>query len=299
MEYQVRALETVVDESGIDIPLVIVNEPNDPDIGPEAKAKAVNDRFGIDTVRAFFDVFNHERAWTFVLAEKKLAEQVGFATASSRRVHVDEVSCLSDAETHHVTPIGDGSWSKLPPDTVDLVQENCDVAIRFGFGLLGSDILHTPEFGVLSFHPADVRRYRGLGTPQAWLDGCDTMGVTLQRLNDTIDGGEIVAYEEIDVSECATLWDAYEKLYELHATLLADGIRNLRNPLFEATVPESLGPYYSIQSRRELSFAGRTLFKNITGRIMHVTEEVVNRSTAVSGTETETKRRAEHIYFNQ
>lgn len=287
MEYQVRALETVVAETSIDIPLVVVNDPVNPDIDPETKAKAVNDRVGIDTIRVFVDTLNRERAWGLVLAEKKLAERAGFGTPSSRRVHVTDVSCLSDAEIHQVTPITDGSWSKLPPDTVELVQENCDVAIRFGFGLLGSDILHAPEFGVLSFHPADIRQYRGLGTPQAWLDGRDTMGVTLQRLGETIDGGEIVAYEETDVSECATLWSAYERLYELHATLLADGIRNLRNPSFEARVPESPGPYYSIQSRRKLSFVGRTLFKNIAGRIMHVTEEAVNRSTAVSGVETD------------
>lgn len=267
MAYQVRTLETVVAKTDIDIPLVIVNSPEYPAIDPRLKAKAANERFGIATGQMFFKTFARERTWALVLAEKKLAEQLGASTASLRRIHVDDISCVSDAEIHHVTPVMDGSWSKLPVETVDLVRENCDIAVRFGFGLLGSDILHAPEFGVLSFHPADVRQYRGLGTPQAWLDGCETMGVTLQRLTETIDGGEIVAYEETDVSECATLWEVYETLYDLHPDLLVTGIRNLRDPSFEATVPESPGPYYPIRSRQKLSFAGRILLKNIVGRI--------------------------------
>ena len=263
----VRALERAVERTGISIPLVVVNDPEDPSIDPEVEANAVNERFGLGTLRVLFTLLKTHRAWTLVFAEKKLAAEFGSTAASSGRVHVEDVSCLADAEVLYVTPRTEGNWNELPRDAVELVRERSDVAVRFGFGLLRGDVLDAPEFGVLSFHQADIRTYRGLGAPQAWIDGRETMGVTLQRLNEDIDGGEIVAYDETDVSECATLWEAYDRLYDLKADLLAQGIENLRDPSFEPTIPETLGPYNSVDKRRSLRFAGRTLHKNLTGRL--------------------------------
>lgn len=267
MANEVRTLENAIERTDVTVPLVIVNDPPDAEINPDTAADAINERLGLRTVRLLFDVAKRDRAWTVVFAEKKLAEMFGSEMSSTSRVHVESVSCLSNSEIRYVTPQTDGNWSELPSETVDLVRKRCDLGIRFGFGLLSGGILRAPEFGVISFHPADIRQYRGLGVPQVWLDGRDTMGVTLQRLTDEIDGGEIVAYEETDVSGCATLWDVYDTLYDLKADLLARGIENLRDPPFETTIPESLGPCYSIERRYGLSFAGQTLYKNLSGRL--------------------------------
>ena len=267
MTNEVRTLERAVSETGVTVPLVVVNDPVHPDIDPDAEARAINNRLGADALRILFQTLKRDRAWTLVFAEKKIAEAFGSEAAATGRVHVEDVSCLSDSEFHYVTPMTEGNWVELPPDAVDLVQKNCDVAVRFGFGLLKGDILLVPEFGVLSFHPADIREYRGLGVPQAWLDGRETMGVTLQRLNEKIDGGEIVAYREVDVSDCATLWEVYDTLYDVKSELLAEGIENLRDPSFQTRIPESLGSYYPVARRRRLLFVIRTLLKNTIGRL--------------------------------
>lgn len=270
MTNEVRSLERAVDQTGIDVPLVVVNDPEDPDIDPDAEANAINNPIGIDTARILFKVLERERAWTLVYAERKVAEAFGSKVPSLDRVHVEDVPCLAESEFRSVTPITAGNWVELPPDTVELVRERCDVAVRFGFGLLEGDVLRAPAFGVLSFHPADIREYRGLGVPQAWVDGRDTMGVTLQRLNEEIDGGEIVAYGETDVSQCATLWEAYEAVNDVKVGLLAEAIENLRDPSFEPSVPELLGPYYSLERRQNPSFVGQVLRRNIAGRIGRV-----------------------------
>lgn len=119
----------------------------------------------------------------------------------------------------------------------------------------------------MSFHPADIRRYRGLGPPQAYLDGRDAVGVTLQRLTEDVDGGRIVAYDEVDVRDCSTLWDVYDEVHAVQTTLLAEGIRNPRAPHFEVVEPDSLGPYNSIAKRRDPGFAGRVLAKNLYGHV--------------------------------
>ena len=204
MTNEVRTLERAVSETGVTVPLVVVNDPVHPDIDPDAEARAINNRLGADALRILFQTLKRDRAWTLVFAEKKIAEAFGSEAAATGRVHVEDVSCLSDSEFHYVTPMTEGNWVELPPDAVDLVQKNCDVAVRFGFGLLKGDILLVPEFGVLSFHPADIREYRGLGVPQAWLDGRETMGVTLQRLNEKIDRvSTTLAHDEAWLQEAA------------------------------------------------------------------------------------------------
>lgn len=264
---EVQSLEHAIKYADITIPLVIVNHPGDSDYDPEMEAEAINGEIGIDTIKLFFEVFNRERAWTFVIAERKVAEVLGSEAAASKRIPIEDISCLSNADIHRIEPVTNGSWSSLPTNIVELISDTCDVVIRYGFGLLEGKVLTATEYGVLSFHPADIRQYRGLGPPRAFLDDCETMGVTLQRLNENIDGGEIIAYQETDVSNCATLWETYDRLNEIQAELLAEGLQNLGDPETSATVPDSLGPYYPVESRRSLRFSGRVLYKNMTGRI--------------------------------
>lgn len=266
-ETQVRSLEHAVETTGVDVQLVVVNENPDPDYDPDQEAAAVNGGLGLDSARLFLDVLRRERAWAFVIAEKKLAELAGSEAARSRRRPVEDVSCLADARFHRVQPEMDGSWAELPPNVVEEVRRSCDVVVRYGFGLLKGGVLEATDYGVLSFHPADIRQYRGLGPPRAYLDGRERMGVTLQRITEDIDGGELVAYAETDVGDCDTLWEVYDALDDLQVELLAEGISALQDPDADVAIPDRLGEYYSTTTRRSPSFAGRILLKNVTGRL--------------------------------
>ena len=269
-EYELFTLERAVEETGIDIPVVLINKPQKIEVDPDLEAKAIGSGLGIHSIRLFFKSVARDRSWALVYAERKIAEQLGATEPSSKRIPVENVTLFSDAEIYRVTPVNENGWTKLPEETIQLIGEKCDVVLRYGFGLIKGDILTTTEYGVLSFHPADIREYRGLGVPQAWIDDKEVMGVTLQRLSEDIDGGGIVAYRESYVGDCATLWECYERLYRLHPDLLVEGIENLRDPTFEITVPESLGPYYPTSNKQKLSFATKTLFKNIYGRIRKI-----------------------------
>jgi folate-dependent phosphoribosylglycinamide formyltransferase PurN len=264
---QVRSLEHAVSEAGVEIPLVVVNATDDQEYDPDLEADAVNGGVGLGAARLFLDVLRREKAWGLVVAEKKLDELTGSEAASGAQVPVESIDCLADATVRHVAPTTDGAWSELPPETVAELGDRCDVVVRYGYGLLRGDVLSAPEHGVVSFHPADIREYRGLGPPLAYLDGRDRMGVTLQRITEDIDGGELVAYAETDVSDCATLWEIYDRLDDLQVELLAEGIRNLRDPTVDVRTPDTLGEYNSTTERRSPSFAGRVLLKNLAGRL--------------------------------
>jgi methionyl-tRNA formyltransferase len=132
---------------------------------------------------------------------------------------------------------------------------------------LRGEILSAPEWGVLSFHPADLRRYRGLGSPQAYLDGRETIGVTLQRLTNEIDAGEIIAFDEVDIAEADTLWTIYQRVHNAQAEMLPKGLSQLSDPDSEPSVPDEMGPYYSTKRRRKFSFSGQILLKNFHRRL--------------------------------
>lgn len=272
-DYQVDSLVHAVEETGIDVPLVIVNGSSGDGYDPDQVAEAVNNTISFSTLKLFADVFDRERWWSFVIAERKLAEELGLSNTSENRIHVNEVPVFDDAALRYVEPIRDGSWSRLPEEHVEEIATEADVVVRYGFGLIEGDILTAPRDGVLSFHPADIRRYRGLGPPQAYVDGCTTVGVTLQRLSDGIDDGEIIAIERQDVSDCRTLWDIYDRLREVQRRLLATGILNLRDSGFEPLRPDSLGEYYSITERREPTFAFHVLVKNANGYLTRLRAE--------------------------
>ncbi len=267
--WQVLALERAIERTAVEIPLVLVADSDDHDVDPDAAASAVNGGIGVDTLRLGANLLARERAWTLVVAERKVAELLGGqAHPLEYRKRVEDVDCLEESTIRRVNPIEDGNWNELPESAVEAAAEQCDVVVRFGFGLVRGEILSATEYGVLSFHPADIRRYRGLGPPKVFVDGRSRIGVTLQRLSEEIDGGEIVAEDSIDIADCPTLWDVYDRVHELEAELLATGIESLRDPSLEPTVPDSLGPYYSTKSRREVGFALRALAKNVRGRFV-------------------------------
>lgn len=269
-DYQVDSLVTAVQETGIEIPMVVVNDTSSKSYDPDLVADSVNNPISLSTLRLFRDVFERERWWSCVIAERKLAEQLGLSDTAEQRIPVEDVPVFDDSDIRYVEPIQDGAWSRFPPDIVNEVGDRTDVVVRYGFDLIEGDILNAPRDGVLSFHPADIRQYRGLGPPQAYLDGQTRVGITLQRLSSDIDAGEIIAIEHRDVDGCLTLWDVYDRLRDVQRRLLAAGITNLRDPNFEPTSPDTLGPYYSVTDRREPVFALQILGKNVSGYLTRV-----------------------------
>jgi hypothetical protein len=76
-----------------------------------------------------------------------------------------------------------------------------DVLFRFGFNILSGEILHAAPMGVWSFHHADAFQIRG-GPMAFWeiYHRFKTTGVILQRLNEKLDRGEVLAYRRFGSS---------------------------------------------------------------------------------------------------
>ena len=78
-------------------------------------------------------------------------------------------------------------------DVSNIQKHSVDVFSRFGFRILRGDILDLPKCGIWSFHHGDNRIYRG-GPPSFWevFQNETITGVTLQILNEDLDGGIIL-----------------------------------------------------------------------------------------------------------
>jgi len=273
-KWQIDALNRAVNEVDIEIPLVIVNQPETvvkkSDIEGADKAVSNPRGLGMSDVKLFVELLRQQGLWTFVLAEQKLSWM--FCGTDRRwefmqQTPVRDVDVLTDSKFVDCTPETDDSWNLLPSDVIARVASDADVAIRFGFGLLKGDILTAVEHGVLSFHPADIRKYRGQGPEQIFYNGDDRGGVTLQRLTDDIDAGEVVTYGETDMSDARTLDEVWIRIHNLEIELLAKGLRNLIDESYAPTTVSDLGTYYSHKERRRAAFVARVMAKNITGRI--------------------------------
>lgn len=90
----------------------------------------------------------------------------------------------------------DGLWQSIPDAILARAEElSLDVCLKFGMGLLRGSEQFPARSGILSFHHGDPLHYRGRPVGFYELrDDASYVGAVVQRLTDTLDGGEFLAY---------------------------------------------------------------------------------------------------------
>ena len=161
----------------------------------------------------------------------------------------DELTHPFDAEVSYVTStsVDGGPAVSIPDEVVSRIAAETDVIVQNGVGILTGDVLTEPDYGVLSYHHGDIRRYRGVLT-HFWnyLHGDDTAGVTLLQLDESLDGGGIAAEATVDLTGCQT-WSEVETRKQIAGIpLLKRAVENFTDPGFDVErIPEDeLGRMY-------------------------------------------------------
>ena len=120
----------------------------------------------------------------------------------------------------------------LGEDVIKALRESADVLVLIGFNrLLKGHVLDACKHGVLSTHPSNTFEKRGRpDTFFEWISENKTLTYTLQRLNNSVDGGEVITQEKVDISSAKSLSEAKwlvrtvrPKLYVPALTKLEDG----------------------------------------------------------------------------
>lgn len=108
-------------------------------------------------------------------------------------------SCVEYENTNHSETINfsskyKGSWQIIPENIANKILENdIKLVIKFGMSLLAiNDSLQ--KIDILSFHHGDPEKYRGrpAGFYEIYHDA-DKVGIIVQKLSNTLDGGEVYA----------------------------------------------------------------------------------------------------------
>ena len=106
---------------------------------------------------------------------------------------------IKNLDEHKVVNVN-GKWSEsalfleMTDEDLSVIEDcNLDCIIRCGSGILRGKILDISEYGVISFHHGDNRTNRG-GPSGFWevLNGEPSSGFIIQRLNQELDGGEVL-----------------------------------------------------------------------------------------------------------
>lgn len=199
-----------------------------------------------------------------------VARQVTADQAHDRPVHIDSIDGMADAERFCCTPDPvDEYWYTLPDGVLDRLDD-VDVVVRFGFGMLRGRILELPRFGVLSYHPGDIREYRGQpGGFWEFLDGESEMGVTVQRLNETLDGGEIAAFERVDIGDAHTWQEIKRRAFRTAERMLVPAVETVTDPAQSPAEPDRLGDLYRVPTGWDVV---RYVVKNTRGRVRRFIE---------------------------
>lgn len=101
-----------------------------------------------------------------------------------------------------------------------LKQYEADVIVVVAYGqILPKEILEFPNLGCINVHASLLPKYRG-AAPIQWavINGDETTGVTIMRMDEGLDTGDIILKEEIRLDEQETGGSLFEKLESVGAT---------------------------------------------------------------------------------
>lgn len=102
------------------------------------------------------------------------------------------------------------------------------VVSAYGPPFLGPELLKLPRFGCLNLHPSLLPKYRGASPiPWAILNGEKETGVTIIRLSEKIDQGDILAQAKTEIEAQDTTLSLTKKLADLGAELLVKTVNLL------------------------------------------------------------------------
>ncbi|MBI3312463.1 MAG: methionyl-tRNA formyltransferase [Candidatus Omnitrophica bacterium] len=157
---------------------------------------------------------------------------------------VSRDSPVHSAATRLGLPIEEPIHLQSSIPSLQRVQPDLGVVISYGH-LIPSTLLRLPRHGMLGVHPSLLPKYRGASPIVSTILNADsTTGVTIFRLNDRWDAGEIALQRELSVEPQNTAVTLSQRLAVLGAELLLEAVEGLeRGTLAFRSQEERLATY--------------------------------------------------------
>ena len=127
-------------------------------------------------------------------------------------------------------------FRKIRIDGVEALKNiDADIMVTAAYGqILSQEILDITKFGVYNVHASILPKYRG-SSPIQWslINGEKEIGVTILKTLAGLDNGPILLTKSLPISDADTVESLMQKLGELGADLMLDGLDMLESGKYE------------------------------------------------------------------
>lgn len=139
------------------------------------------------------------------------------ARSKSGRIYLDEVASVHNVPLLKIDNIND------PIVIETLIEKKIDWLFIIGWSQIArAELLQTPTLGCIGMHPSLLPIGRGRAAiPWAILKGLDQTGVTMFKLDEGVDTGEIIGQGIIPLTSQTTATELYDQVNEMHITLIS------------------------------------------------------------------------------
>ncbi|MBQ9549651.1 MAG: methionyl-tRNA formyltransferase [Lachnospiraceae bacterium] len=139
-----------------------------------------------------------------------------------------------------------------------------ELIIVAAFGqILSKEILDIPKYGCINIHASILPKYRGASPIQSCImAGEKETGVTIMRMDEGLDTGDIILQRSIPIAEDETGGSLFDKLSELGASLMIEAVSDLKEGKTEYTPQDSSKSSYTALLRKNsgrLDFSGEAV----------------------------------------
>lgn len=139
------------------------------------------------------------------------------AKNKSGRIYLDDIANENDVPLLKINNINDN-------EVIEALREH-QINWLFIIGwsqIAKKELLETPKFGCIGMHPTLLPIGRGRAAiPWAILKGVKETGVTMFKLDEGVDTGEIIGQGVIELDEKIAATDLYRKVDDMHVTLIS------------------------------------------------------------------------------
>ncbi len=128
-----------------------------------------------------------------------------------------------------------------------------DIAIVAAYGLIvPRNILDIPPFGFINIHASALPRWRGAAPIQsAILAGDKKTGITIMKMDEGIDTGDIISMNFLDIHQKTNYADLSEKMGTLGSEMIVDTLENIEIKLSNTLKQSESGATYAAKFSKE------------------------------------------------
>lgn len=165
-------------------------------------------QLGLSCIERIYEIGGHLDVLITLNDEKSVSK--------SGRIYLDDIAAQHQVPLEKINHINEEASLEM------LSKYDLDWLFIIGWSQIASkEVLSSAKMGCIGMHPTLLPIGRGRAAiPWAIIKGLDKTGVTMFKLDEGVDTGEILGQIEIPLSNIITSTELYKKVDEVHVSLI-------------------------------------------------------------------------------